>query len=64
MREPELFERLMRLLTEATVTYLVGADRGRCRSCDAVRHLGRHAVARGSSAEHVIEPTRDHRQRG
>ena len=44
-REPALFERLIALLTDATVDVSGGADRGRRRSGDAVRQLGRRAVA-------------------
>ena len=37
--------RLIDMLTEATITYLVGSDRGRRRGGDAVRLLGRAAAA-------------------
>ena len=51
--EPALFERLIALLTDATVALSVGADRGWRRSSDAVRQLGWHPVAG------AVPPARD-----
>ena len=57
-RDPAGFAALIDLIDEATIDFLVRADRGggRCRA--VVRQLGRGIVAEADFARWVIEPTR------